>query len=85
MPVLHLAIHTGIRTSDLLRSQFGGYDAAADKLCVRRKKVRNSGAFPDVPFTPIAIAACQNPAAGKRLVDLLRSTIKGGDLKDTRQ
>ena len=84
MPVLHLAIHTGTRTSELLRSQVGDYDAATGKLRVRQKKVRNSSAFRYVPLTPIAVAAYEKLAAGKQPGDPLCSKIKGGDLQDTR-
>ena len=84
MPVLHLAIHTGTRTSELLRSQVGDYDAATGKLRVRHKKVRNSSAFRYVPLTPIAVAAYEKLAAGKKPGDLSCSKIKGGDFEDTR-
>ena len=42
-------------------------------------KVRNSSAFRYVPLTPIAIAAYEKLAAGKKPGDLLCSKIKGGD------
>jgi integrase len=78
LPVLHLAIHTGTRTSELLRSQVGDYDADSGKLRVRQKKVRNSSAFRCVPLTPIAIAAYEKLSVGKKPGDLLCSKIKGG-------
>jgi integrase len=84
LPVLQLAIHTGTRTSELLRSQVGDYDANTGKLRVRQKKVRNSSAFRYVPLTPIAVAAYEKLAAGKKPGDLLCSKTNGGDLQYTR-
>jgi integrase len=84
MPVLHLAIPTGTRTSELLRSQVGDYDADSGKLRVRQKKVRNSSAFRYVPLTPIAVAAYEKLSSGKQPGNPLCSKIKGGDLQDTR-
>ena len=69
---------------ELLRSQVGDYNPATGKLRVRQKNVRNSGGFRYVPLPPIAIAAYNEPAAGKKPGNLLCSRIKGGDLQDTR-
>ena len=84
LPVLQLAIHTGTRTSELLRSQVGDYDAATGKLRVRQKEVSSSSPFRYGPLTPIGVAAYEKLAAGKKPGDLLCSKIKGGDLQDTR-
>jgi integrase len=84
LPVFQLAVHTGTRTSELLRSQVGDFDAQTGKLRVRQRKVRYSSAFRYVPLTPIAIAAYEKLAAGKKPGDLLCSKIKGGSLHGTR-
>lgn len=84
VPVLQLAIHTGVRTSELLRAQVGDYDPSTNKIRVRQKKVRNSSLFRYVPMTPIAVAAYENLAAGKKTGDPLCSKLNGDALQDTR-
>jgi integrase len=42
VPVLQLAIHTGVRTSELLRAQAGDYDVNTGKYRVRQRNDRNS-------------------------------------------
>lgn len=84
VPVLQLAIHTGVRTSELLRAQVGDYDADTGKFRVRQKKVRNSPPFRYIPLTPIAVAAYKKLSAGKKVGKPLCSKINGDALQDTR-
>lgn len=57
VPVMQLGIHTGTRTSELLRARVGDFNPDTGKFTVRQKKVRNSSPFRYVPLSPIAIAA----------------------------
>lgn len=65
VPVFQLAIHTGMRASELLRSKVGDYDPGTGMFKVRQRKVRTAPTFRYVPASPIAIAAYQRLAAGK--------------------
>jgi integrase len=83
VPILKLAIHTAARTSELLRSQVGDFNPETGKLCIRQTKVRNSSQFRYVPLTPIAIAAYETMAAGKKPGEPLCSKLDGGKLEET--
>lgn len=60
-----LALHTGMRASELLRSRVGDYDATTGMFRVRQKKVRTAPFFRYVPATPIAILAYKRLAEGR--------------------
>lgn len=66
VPVFILALHTGMRASELLRSQVGDYDASTGMFKVRQQKVRTAPTFRYVPATPIAVMAYTRLAAGKQ-------------------
>jgi integrase len=84
VPVMQLGIHTGTRTSELLRARVGDFNPDTGKFTVRKKKVRNSSPFRYVPLSPIAIAAYEKLAAGKRPGDPLCSQLNGDALQETR-
>jgi integrase len=62
----------------------GDFNAEAGKFAIRQKKVRNSAPCRYVPLTPIAIAAYEALAAGKKPGDPLCSKLEGGKLEETR-
>lgn len=64
VPIVQLAIHTGMRASELLRARVGDYDPKTGKIAVRQTKVRNAPPLRYVPMTPIAIAAYERLAKG---------------------
>lgn len=66
VPVFILALHTGMRASELLRAKVGDYDETSGMFRVRQKKVRSSPTYRYVPATPIAVAAYLKLAAGKK-------------------
>jgi integrase len=84
VPIFQLAVHTATRTSELLRAQVGDFDPATGKFKVRQKKIRNSSPFRYVPLTPLAIAAYEKLAAGKKAGEPLCSNLNGDTLQDTR-
>jgi len=84
LPVFLLALHTGMRTSELLRARVGDYDRKTGKMLVRQKKVRNSPAFRYVPLTPIGVSSYQQPAGKRKAGGPLCRKMEGGRLEDTR-
>lgn len=66
-----LALHTGMRASELLRSKVGDYDANTGMFRVRQKKVRTAPFFRYVPATPIAMLAYKRLAEGKKNNEVL--------------
>lgn len=84
LPVFQLALHTGMRTSELLRVRVGDYDRKTGKLLVRQKKVRNSPAFRYVPLTPIGVSSYQQLAGKRKAGGPLCLKIEGARLEETR-
>lgn len=83
-PVYLLALHTGMRTSEQLRAQVGDYDPATVTMMIRQQKDRTAAKTRYVPMDPIAIAAYNRLAAGKKRGDLLCTNQQGGTLSETR-
>ena len=83
-PVYLLALHTGMRTSEQLRAQVGDYDPATVTMMIRQQKHRTAAKTRYVPMDPIAIAAYNRLAAGKKRGDLLCTNQQGGTLSETR-
>lgn len=71
VPVFILALHTGMRASELLRSKVG--DLGDGMFKVRQRKVRAAPAFRYVPASPIAVDAYLRLAEGKKNGDALCS------------
>lgn len=84
-PVFLLALHTGMRASELLRARVGDLNWQAGMIAVRQRKVRSAAAMRYVPVTPLAVRAYTQLAQGKAAGAALCSKYEGqGDLKQTR-
>lgn len=84
VPIFILAIHTGMRASEQLRSLVGDYNPRTNLLTVRQRKAKRAGPFRHVPLTPMAVEAYQTLAKGKSVGETLCTNTLGGDLQDTR-
>jgi len=75
-PVFLLALHTGMRASELLRAKVGDYSSETGMFAIRQQKVRSASTFRYVPATPQAIAAYGELAARKPIGDRLCSQME---------
>jgi integrase len=83
-PIVVLAIHSGMRTSEMLRSQVGDLDRQSSMLRVRQKKVRTAPPYRYVPLSPRGVEAYDDLAAGKSQGDLLCTNLAQEALGGTR-
>lgn len=76
VPVFQLALHSGMRASEMFRAQVGDYDPKTGMLAIRQQKVRRSGQFRYVPATPLLRQAYEAMAQGKHRGDQLCTKIE---------
>jgi integrase len=84
LPVFVLLIHTGARTSEMLRAQVGDYDPRTGLITIHQRKDKRKPKRRYVPATPVAIDAYNTLAAGKKKGDHLCSNTQGGPLYELR-
>jgi integrase len=84
MNVFVLALHTGARTSELLRGQVGDFDPHTRMIKIHQTKDPRKPKTRFVPMTPIAVAAYRALAAGKEPGAPLCTNRKGKPLYETR-
>lgn len=83
-PVYILLIHTGARTSEMLRAKVGDYDPSTGLITVHQRKDKRKPKRRYVPATPMAIEAYNALAAGKKKGDHLCNNTQGGPLYELR-
>jgi hypothetical protein len=64
--VFILALHTGARTSEVLRGQVGDYNSQTGMIKIHQTKDSRKPKVRFVPMTPMAVAAYKALAAGQR-------------------
>jgi len=79
-----LALHTGARTSEVLRGEVGDYDPATGMIAIHQTKDIRKPKVRLVPASPRAIEAYQALAAGKKLGTPLCTNRQGGQLYEYR-
>jgi integrase len=82
--VFILALHTGARTSEILRAQVGDFDEPTGMLTIRQQKDIRKPKIRLVPATPKAIDAYKGLAAGKQAGAPLCTNRQGGQLYEYR-
>jgi integrase len=65
LPVFKLALHTGMRASELLRGVVGDYSPATGMITIHQRKVRNAPDLRYVPASPVAVEAYTDLARSK--------------------
>jgi integrase len=84
LPVFFLLIHTGARTSEMLRAEVGDYDPSTGLITIHQRKDKRKPKRRYVPATPLAIEAYNTLAAGKKKGDHLCNNREGGPLYELR-
>jgi len=82
--VFILALHTGARTSEVLRGVVGDYDSETGMIAIHQTKDTRKPKIRLVPMTPMAVEAYNALASGKKLGDPLCTNRKGGQLYELR-
>jgi integrase len=82
--VFILVLHTGARTSEILRGIVGDYDPKTRMIAIHQQKDKRKSKTRHVPATPMAIEAYSALAAGKKQGDSLCTNRKGGQLYELR-
>lgn len=84
LPVFILLIHTGARTSEMLRAQVGDYDPMTGLVTIHQRKDKRKPKRRYVPATPMAIEAYKKLATGRKKGDHLCNNTQGGPLYELR-
>ena len=84
LPVFILILHTGARTSEILRGVVGDYNEKTGMITIHQRKDKRKPKIRHVPATPMAIEAYRRLAAGKKKGESLCTNRKGGDLYELR-
>lgn len=84
LPVFIVLIHTGARTSEMLRAQVGDYDPRTGLITIHQRKDKRKPKRRYVPATPMAIEAYKKLAAGRKKGDHLCNNTQGGPLYELR-
>jgi integrase len=82
--VFILVLHTGARTSEILRGVVGDYDPETGMITIHQRKDPKKPKLRYVPATPMAIAAYNALAAGRKRGASLCINRQGGDLYELR-
>lgn len=84
LPVFILVLHTGARTSEILRGVVGDYNEKTGMIAIHQRKDKRKPKLRYVPASPMAIEAYYALAAGKKKGESLCTNRKGGDLYELR-
>lgn len=84
LSVFILALHTGARTSEVLRSIVDDYDPKTGMFTIHQTKDRRKPKLRYVPATPMLIEAYDTLAAGKTRGDSLCINLHGEKMSELR-